>query len=58
MHCRNEFIDDATTLDIDQRLQFHSHVRIVADLAGVGLVAETIYSDWDSQPFHGEPTHR
>lgn len=53
MHCHNEFIDDATVLDVDQRLQFRSHERILEDLASVGLVVDATYSDWDSQPFHG-----
>lgn len=53
MHCHTEFIDDATVLDVDQRLQFRSHEHIVEGLANVGLVVEATYSDWETQPFHG-----
>lgn len=53
MHCHNEFVDDGTVLDVDQRLQFRSHEQIVEDLTGVGLVIDAIYSDWNSEPFQG-----
>lgn len=46
MHCHNEFVDDGTVLDVEQRLQFRSHEQIVRDLTAAGLVVEATYGDW------------
>lgn len=53
MHCRTEFLDDATVVDIDQHLQFRSHARVVHDLKAAGLRVEATYCDWAGNGFRG-----
>lgn len=53
MHCHNEFTDDGHVVDVDLRLQFRTHERIVQDLAAAGLRCEATYSDWNQTPFRG-----
>ena len=43
MHCHNEFVDDRTVIDVDQRLQFRSREQRELHPGGgpsAGIVAE------------------
>lgn len=53
MHCHNEFVDDGTVLDIDQRLQFRTFERLCTDLTTAGLRVVNVWSDWARTPFTG-----
>lgn len=51
MHCRTEFPDDGTVLDVDQHLQFRSEKQIRADLTVAELTVDRISGDWHRRPF-------